>query len=126
MLKEANIKLAPQGITIKEIDDALKSASKSDTGKVGFPEYVGVVKDFLLVIEDKANISNHIKRDSKDLICSNIKSKKNYAINGALHYGKHLAKNTTYKKILAFGVSGNEKRHRITPLLLKSVLNRKY
>jgi len=118
LLKEANIKLDPQGSTIKEINEALKSASKSDTGKVGFPEYVGVVKDFLLVIEDKADVSNHIKRDSKDLICSNIKSKKDYAINGALHYGKHLAKNTTYKKILAFGVSGNEKRHRITPLFI--------
>lgn len=118
LLNEANIKLDPQGSTVKEINEALKSASKSDTGKVGFPEYVGVVKDFLIVIEDKADVSNHIKRDSKDLICSNIKSKKDYAINGALHYGKHLAKNTTYKKILAFGVSGNEKRHRITPLFI--------
>jgi len=118
LLKEANIKLDPQGSNIKEINEALKSASKSDTGKVGFPEYVGVVKDFLLVIEDKADVSNHIKRDSKDLICSNIKSKKDYAINGALHYGKHLAKNTTYKKIIAFGVSGNEKRHRISPLFI--------
>jgi type I restriction enzyme M protein len=118
LLKEANIKLDPQGSSVKEIDEALKSASKSDTGKVGFPEYVGVVKDFLLVIEDKADVSNHIKRDTKDLICRTVKSKKDYAINGALHYGKHLAKNTTYKKILAFGVSGNEKRHRITPLFI--------
>ncbi len=118
LLKEASIKLDPQGSTIKEIDNALKTASKSDTGKIGFPEYCGVVKDFLLVIEDKADVSYHIKRNSKDLICNNIKSKKDYAINGALHYGKHLAKNTTYKKIIAFGVSGNEKRHRITPLFI--------
>lgn len=118
LLKEAKIKLDPQGSIIKEIDEALKTASKSDTGKVGFPEYCGVVKDFLLVIEDKADVSFHIKRNSKDLICDNIKSKKEYAINGALHYGKHLAQNTTYKKIIAFGVSGNEKRHRITPLFI--------
>ncbi len=118
LLKEANIKLDPQGSTIKEIDDALKTASKSDTGKVGFPEYCGVVKDFLLVIEDKADVSFHIKRNNKDLICDDLKSKKDYAINGALHYGKHLAKNTTYKQIIAFGISGNEKRHRITPLFI--------
>jgi len=118
LLKEANIKLDPQGSNIKEINEALKTASKSDTGNVGFPEYCGVVKDFLLVIEDKADVSFHIKRNSKDLICSNVKSKKDYAINGALHYGKHLAQNTTYKKVLAFGVSGNEKRHRITPLFI--------
>jgi len=91
LLKEANIELDPQGSTIKEIDEALKSASKSDTGKVGFPEYCGVVKDFLIVIEDKADVSSHIKRNDKDLICSDIKSKKDFAINGALHYGKHLS-----------------------------------
>ncbi len=118
LLKEAKINLDPQGSTIKEIDEALRTASKSDTGKVGFPEYCGVVKDFLLVIEDKADVSFHIKRNNKELICDNIKSKKEYAINGALHYGKHLATNTTYKKIIAFGVSGNEKRHRITPLFI--------
>ena len=57
LLKEAKIKLDPQGSTIKEIDEALRTASKSDTGKVGFPEYCGVVKDFLLVIEDKNNLA---------------------------------------------------------------------
>lgn len=55
LLKEADIKLDAQGSSIKEINDALKTASKKGTGKVGFPEYVGVIKDFLLVIEDKAN-----------------------------------------------------------------------
>lgn len=118
LLREANIKLDPQGSSIKEINEALKTASKSNTGKVGFPEYVGVVKDFLLVIEDKADVSFHAKRNDKDVICDNIKSKKEYAVNGALHYGKHLAKHTNYKKIIAFGVSGNAKRHKITPLFI--------
>ena len=44
LLKEADINLEPQGSTIKEINEALKSASKSKTGNVGFPEYVGIVK----------------------------------------------------------------------------------
>lgn len=42
LLKEANINLEPQGSTVLEIDEALKTASKSGSGKVGFPEYVGV------------------------------------------------------------------------------------
>ena len=54
LLKEAGIELEPQGSTILEIDKALKTASKKGTGNVGFPEYVGVVNDFLLVIENKA------------------------------------------------------------------------
>ena len=65
LLKQANIHLDPQGSSIKEIDTALKTASKKGTGKVGFPEYVGVVKDYLLVIEDKADLAKHIKLDDK-------------------------------------------------------------
>jgi type I restriction-modification system DNA methylase subunit len=118
MLKEANIDLHPQGSNIKEIDDALKTASKAGTGKVGFPEYSGVVKDFILIIEDKADVSFHEKRNEKDIICDKVKSIKDYAVNGALFYGKHLSKNTSYKKIIAFGVSGNAKKHRITPLFI--------
>ena len=49
LLKEAEIELDAQGSSIKEIDEALKTASKRGTGNVGFPEYVGVVKDFLIV-----------------------------------------------------------------------------
>ena len=56
MLKEASIELQPQGSTVKEIDEALKTASKAGTGNVGFPEYCGVVKDYLLIIENKADV----------------------------------------------------------------------
>lgn len=117
LLKEAGIKLDAQGSSIKEIDNALKSASKKGTGKVGFPEYVGVVKDFLLVIEDKAELSNHINKIG-DVICEDTKSITDYAVNGALFYARHLIKNTNYKKCFAFGVSGNEKKHRISPIFV--------
>lgn len=56
LLKQAGIVLEAQGSSIKEINDALKTASKRGTGNVGFPEYVGVVKDYLIVIEDKAPV----------------------------------------------------------------------
>lgn len=118
MLKEANVNLHPQGSNIKDIDNALKSASKAGTGKVGFPEYCGVVKDFVLIIENKSDVSLHVRRNEKDLICNEIASVKNYAVNGALFYGKHLAQKTTYKKFIVFGVSGNEKRHKITPIFI--------
>lgn len=60
LLKEAGIKLSAQGCEIKEIDEALKTASKSKTGNAGYPEYCGVVKDFILVIEDKPTLDKHI------------------------------------------------------------------
>lgn len=118
LLKEANIELEPQGSTIVEIDNALKTASKKGTGKVGFPEFVGVIKDFLIVIEDKADLCKHVKMNDKGLISLEPKDVKDYAVNGALFYGQHLAKNTSYKKVLAFGISGNEKKHRISPIYI--------
>ncbi|MDG6363918.1 N-6 DNA methylase [Glaesserella parasuis] len=118
LLKDAELDLCPQGSDIAELDNALKTASKAQTGKVGYPEYCGVVKDFVIVIEDKADTANHIKHNDKDLICQNATSVRDFAVNGALHYGIHLAKNTSYKKIIAIGVSGNEKRHKISPLFI--------
>ncbi|KGQ42376.1 class I SAM-dependent DNA methyltransferase [Gallibacterium anatis] len=117
-LTEAGLNLSAQGSEIKEIDDALKTASKSRTGNVGYPEFCGVVKDFLIVIEDKADIAKHSKKDDSGLIAQDTASIKDYAVNGALHYGLHLAKHTSYKKIIAIGVSGDEKRHQITPLFI--------
>lgn len=116
LLKQANIYLEPQGSSVKEIDTALKTASKKGTGNVGFPEYVGVVKDYLLVIEDKADLAKHIKLDEKGNISTETAAVTDYAVNGAVFYGKHLAENTYYKKIIVFGVSGDEKKHRITPI----------
>ena len=118
LLKEAKLNLCPQGSDVVELSNALKTASKAQTGKAGYPEYCGVVKDFVIVVEDKADIADHIKRDANELICQTTASVRNFAVNGALHYGIHLAKNTSYKKIIAIGVSGNEKRHRISPLFI--------
>ena len=118
LLKDADINLTPQGCDIKAIDEALKTASKSKTGNVGYPEYCGVVEDFIIVIEDKADLSHHIMLTEKDLIDLSTKSVREYAVNGALFYGLHLAKRTAYRKVIAIGVSGDEKRHRITPLFI--------
>lgn len=118
LLKEADIKLTPQGCDIQEINEALKTASKSGTGNIGYPEYCGAVKDYIIVVEDKAELDKHILRDYKELICQKTKSIKDYAVNGALFYGLHLAGKTSFKKIIAIGVSGNEKRHKISPIFI--------
>ena len=118
LLQEAGLNLTPQGCDIKEVNEALRTASKAQTGNAGYPEYCGVVKDFLLVIEDKASLDKHLAKTEKGLIAQDVKSVKDYAVNGALFYGLHLAANTSYHKVLAFGVSGNEKRHRITPVFI--------
>lgn len=118
LLKQADIKLDAQGSSVFDIDVALKTASKRGTGKVGFPEYIGVVKDYLLVIEDKSDLSKHMKLDDGGLISQEISAVTDYAVNGAVFYGNHLAQNTSYKKIIAFGVSGDERKHKITPVFI--------
>ncbi len=118
LLVSANIYADAQGSTNKEIEDALKSASKKGTGKIGRPEYVAVVKDYVIVIEDKKDLSNHMKYDENGLIANDSDSCGKYAVNGAVHYAKHIAKNTSFKKIFAIGVSGDEKRHKITPIFI--------
>ena len=56
LLNNARIKFTPNGSDIKEIQDALKTASKKGTGKNGFPEFVCKSRDFIIVIEDKADL----------------------------------------------------------------------
>lgn len=48
LLVQADINLDAQGSNIIELNNALKTASKRGTGKAGYPEYCGVVKDFVI------------------------------------------------------------------------------
>ena len=118
LLKDAGITLDAQGSNIKELDYALKTASKKGTGNVGFPEYVGVVKDFVLVIEDKYSTDKQAKYDENGILNLSVSSITDYALNGAYFYANHILENTNYKKAIAFGISGDEKHHVIKPIYL--------
>ncbi|MDR3275119.1 MAG: hypothetical protein LBS81_03970 [Endomicrobium sp.] len=43
---------------------------------------------------------------------------KNYAENGALHYANRILKGSTFKKIFAFGCSGDKKHYIIKPIFV--------
>ncbi len=121
LLQAARIELSYQGAEIPAIDQALKTASKADTGRAGRPEFVGVVRDFVLVIENKADSAFHAHREQGKL-SEDTASKQAYAVNGALHYARHILEHTTYKKAFAIGVSGDQKHHRISPVFLDTSL----
>lgn len=83
---------------IKRVQNLLKSASKAKTGKGGYPEFIITWEsdqNFLIVIECKA--------DTKDHESSNLDKPKDYAVDGVLHYARHLSKDYT---VLAIAVSG--------------------
>ena len=120
LLSYANIDFTPNSSNIKEINDALKTASKKGTGKVGYPEFTAKSGDFILVIEDKALIDFQAKYkdEEKTNLATDKKSITDYAANGALHYAKEIISKTTFKQIFAFGCSGDEKHHIITPIFV--------
>lgn len=115
-LTDCFIEFDAQGSNVKEINEALSTASKRGTGNAGFPEYVAVVDDFVLVIEDKPDMSFHRKLTDDGVIDTSTKAVVENAVNGAYFYAKHIAKNSNFKKIFAIGVSGDEKHHIISPL----------
>lgn len=115
-LGDCNIPYDAQGSNVKEIDEALKTASKRGTGNAGYPEYVAVVNDFVLVIEDKADIGKQVKYTKDGVLDLSVKAVTDYAVNGAFFYAKHIAQNTSFHKIFAIGISGDAKHHRISPL----------
>lgn len=117
LLKDSGIETDTQGSFVKDIDTALKTASKHQTGNVGFPEYVAVVEDFILVLEDKHDRSMLYLMDGNKLDVS-MNATKDYAVNGAVYYAQKIIDQTGYKKVFAFGNAGDKKHHIIKPVFV--------
>lgn len=83
LLKDENITFYSQWQWTIEIVNALKWSSKTGWKWNWNPEFVCIVKDFLLVIEIKKDLDFHIKFDEKNLISQNIKYRdvKNFSVN---------------------------------------------
>lgn len=76
--------------------------------------------DFIIVIEDKADIEKQVLYDKEDAskLANDVKAITDYAENGALHYANEIILKTNFKKIFAFGCSGDEKHHIIRPIYI--------
>ena len=120
LLDKADIPHTPNGSDIKEIQEALKTASKKGTGKSGFPEFTALSNDFILVIENKAELEKQVlyEDEAQQIIATNQKAITDYAENGALHYAQQIVAKTAFKKVFAFGCSGDEKHHNIRPIFV--------
>ena len=79
LLVEAGIQADTQGSNIVSINDALKTASKHQTGKAGFLEYTAVVGDFVLVMEDKADRANLCLKEADGAISMTVQATTDYA-----------------------------------------------
>lgn len=117
-LTECDIEFTPQGSGIKDIEEALKSASKRGTGKAGYPEYVARVGRFVIVVEDKASQDRNEKLTDSGILDMSTDAVTDYAVNGAYHYAAHIAKGSPFTEVFAIGVSGDSKRHTISPVFV--------
>lgn len=118
LLKEAKINVDTQGSRLIDIDRALKTASKNQLGNEGYPEFVAVVKDYVLVMEDKKDRRFHRLNDEDGTLSFSVEATQKYAMNGAVFYAKKILDGTSYKKVFAFGNSGDEKHHIIKPIFV--------
>lgn len=112
LLEESELDFTFNGSKVKEVEEALKTASKRGTGKQGFPEFVAVSGEYLIVIEDKADSTKQVKYvdpDSQKALLMDRSSVTDYAENGAVYYARHIVENTRFKKVFAFGCSGTER-----------------
>jgi type I restriction enzyme M protein len=93
------VKLEEQITKVAKAKKCLASASKNQTGKVGFPEFVitfPALPDEIIVVECKADTKHH-KSD-------NGENPSAYAVDGVLHYSAFLAKEYN---VLSIAVSGD-------------------
>lgn len=118
LLADAKIDATAQGSSVVDIDKALKTASKKQTGGVGFPEYCAVVGDFVLVFEDKPDRSKLRLDDADGKLSLTPQATQNYAANGALWYANNIVSGTNFKKVFAFANAGDEKHHILLPLFV--------
>lgn len=119
LLENADINFFPNGSNVYEIQNALSTASKRGTNKTGFPEFTAVVKNFVIVIEDKAETRFQSKYLGENTLLMDEKSIVDYAENGALHYALKIIQSSNFKKIIAFGCSGvDEKKILIRPIFV--------
>lgn len=121
LMTSAGLNPEPEKTQIREVQNALKTASKRMTGKTGKPEFIAMSGNYLIIVEDKADTkyqANYMP-DKSDTLLMDISSVEDFAENGALHYAQHITCYTSFKKVFAFGCSGTDKEQlKIRPIFV--------
>ena len=118
LLSEAGIEADYQNTEILQLQEALATASKSQNGNNGMPDFISVVNGYVLVIEDKADRANLCLREKDGTISQTPEATKNYAVNGAVWYARKILEHGAYTKIFAFGNAGDNKHHIFMPVFV--------
>jgi type I restriction enzyme M protein len=115
----ADIQIEEQKSNIDAVKRLLKTGSKSGGGGIGAPEFIVSApssSDFLLVIECKADVKDHVSTTNSLLLAGQAivesdaekaKRVQRFAVDGALHYASFLAREFN---VITVAVSGESKK----------------
>lgn len=118
-IEKFGIKYDEQGSSNPEISKALKGASKHGGAGIGKPEFIMQIEDYLVVIEDKRNNDKLINCDVNGEILKDIPSLSGFAVNGAVHYSRHIVEKTdSFDEVIALGITGDKEIHNIQPVVV--------
>ncbi|MBQ7168674.1 MAG: SAM-dependent DNA methyltransferase [Synergistaceae bacterium] len=106
-----------QHTSVTELQSALATASKSQTGEHGMPDFLAVVGEYVLVVEDKADRDKLCLTEGGG-ISQSVKATKDYAVNGAVWYARKILEGGRFTKIFAFGCAGSPKHHTMKPVFV--------
>jgi hypothetical protein len=93
-----------EGVKIKRLE--LEVAGETENGKSWKPDFHLETFDIPVLIENKLGI-NKLSATNGNKIKNDIKSVKNFAVNGAIHYAQCAILSKKYSEAIAIGISGN-------------------
>ncbi|AXP47363.1 N-6 DNA methylase [Bacillus subtilis] len=116
-IEDLGVTYEEQGSSNTQIKQALKRASKSkNQSGVGKPEFIFFSGNHLIIIEDKLTIDKLEYKNDDGIIDTEFPYRRDYAVNGAVHYAKHIIdKTNSYKEVIAIGIAGDGLHYQIQP-----------
>jgi len=115
LIEDLGVPYEEQGMNSNaDVKQALKTASKHKAGNAGKPEFVFFSDEFLVVVEDKADINKNVSYTPDGDIDLSRGVIADYALNGAVHYAKHIVENALpVNHVFAIGATGDKHSHEI-------------
>lgn len=102
-LTDYNVKSAMSDFMKEALKGSAKTKNKTNFGQ---PDFHCEKYKVHVVFEDKLG-TNKLIAETKDGIKSDVKSIRDYAVNGALYYATQMIGSDKYNEVIAIGVAGN-------------------
>jgi type I restriction enzyme M protein len=97
-----------QGVRLKRHE--LEEAGEKEKGKSWKPDFELETFDIPVLIEDKLGLKK-LLGSSSNKVKHDIKSVKNFAVNGALHYAQCAIMSKKYDEVIAIGIAGDNAKN---------------